>query len=112
MVVLIAAYRVRAARRGNGPKSLPPNADLSTTDVCLERSHSVEIAFLVLATLYGLTLPLKSSLVLIDSAVLITIFVVYIVRIARAPAEEPHLVGPAQLVGTLAPNTRRIVVGL
>jgi cation:H+ antiporter len=112
MVVLIAAYRIRAARRGEGPQPLPPNVDLTTTDVKLERSHSVEIAFLVLATLYGLTLPFKSSLVLIDSAVLITIFVVYIVRIARAPAEEPHLVGPAQLIGTLAPTTRRVVVGL
>ena len=112
MVVLIAAYRIRAARRGEGPQPLPPNVDLTTTDVKLERSHSVEIAFLVLATVYGLTLPFKSSLVLIDSAVLITIFVVYIVRIARAPAEEPHLVGPAQLIGTLAPTTRRVVVGL
>ena len=112
MVVLIAAYRIRAARRGEGPQPLPANVDLTTTDVKLERTHSVEIAFLVLATLYGLTLPFKSSLILIDSAVLVTIFVVYIVRIARAPAEEPHLVGPAQLIGTLAPTTRRVVVGL
>jgi cation:H+ antiporter len=112
MVVLVAAYRIRAARRGKGPQPLPPGADLTTTDVQLERSHSIEIAFLVLATIYGLTLPLKSSLILIDSAVLVTIFVVYIFRIARAPAEEPHLVGPAQLIGTLAPTTRRIVVGL
>ena len=34
--------------------------------------------------------------------VLIAIFVVYMIRIARAPAEEPHLVGPAQLIGDAA----------
>jgi cation:H+ antiporter len=112
MVVLIAAYRVRAARRGKGPDPLPPNADLTTTDVQLERSHSVEIAFLVLATLYGLTLPFKSSLILFDSVVLITIFVAYIIRIARAPAEEPHLVGPALLIGSLDVTRRRIAVAL
>jgi cation:H+ antiporter len=113
MVVLLAAYRVRAARRGKGPRPLPPDVDLSTTDVRLQRSHSVEIAFLVLATLYGLTLPLKSTLTLFDSAVLVTIFGLYVFRLARAPAEEPHLVGPAQLIGALLPETkRRVIVGL
>jgi cation:H+ antiporter len=112
MVVFIAAYRVRAARRGKGPRPLPPGTDLSTTDIRLERSHSVEIAFLVIATLYGLTLPLKSTLTLFDSAVLVTIFALYMLRIARAPAEEPHLVGPAQLIGTLPETKRRAVVGL
>jgi cation:H+ antiporter len=112
MVVLIAAHRVRAARRGKGPRPLPPNVDLSSTDIELERSHSVEIAFLVLATLYGLTLPLKQSLILFDSAVLVTIFVAYMLRIARAPAEEPHLVGPAQLIGCQPPARRRLIVAL
>jgi cation:H+ antiporter len=112
MVVLIAAYRVRAARRGKGPRPLPPNVNLSTTDIELERSHSVEIAFLVLATLYGLTLPLKRSLTLFDSAVLVTIFVVYMFRVARAPAEAPHLVGPAQLIGCQPPAKRRLIVVL
>src|SRR5262245_42140274 len=88
MDVLIAVYRVRGARSGKGRDPVPLNSALSTTDVQLERSHSVEIAFLVLATLYGLTLPFKSSLILFDSVVLITIFVAYIIRIARAPAEE------------------------
>src|SRR5436853_399149 len=63
--------------------------------VRLERSHSVEIAYLALATIYCLTLPLRHSITLIDAAVLISVFVLYTVRISRAPAEEPHLVGPA-----------------
>jgi cation:H+ antiporter len=112
MVVLVAAWRVRAARRGKGPRPLPPGTDLSTTDICLERSHSVEIAFLAIATIYGLTLPLKSSLTLFDSVVLVTIFALYMFRIARAPAEEPHLVGPAELIGRLPVTKRRLVVAL
>ena len=77
----------------------------------LGRSHSVEIAFLVVATVYSLTLPLKRTLTLFDSVVLIGLFVAYLVRIARAPAEEPHLVGPAELIGSLPTTRRRVVVG-
>jgi cation:H+ antiporter len=112
VVVLLAAYRIRQARAGKGPRRLPPGTDLATTDVALERSHSVEIAFLVVATLYGLTLPLKRTLTLLDAAVLVVIFVAYMLRIARAPAEEPHLVGPAQLIGELPETKRRAVVAL
>jgi cation:H+ antiporter len=112
MVVLVAAWRVRQARRGRGPRPLPSGVDLTTTDIELERSHSVEIAFLAIATVYGLTLPLKASLTLFDSAVLVTVFALYMYRIARAPAEEPHLVGPAQLIGRLPERRRRSAVAL
>jgi cation:H+ antiporter len=42
--------------------------------------------------------------------VLIGLFIAYTVRIARAPAEEPHLVGPARWVGCFAPARRRAAV--
>jgi cation:H+ antiporter len=80
--------------------------------VRLERSHSVEIAFLAIATLYSLTLPLKRRLTLFDALVLIGVFLLYMARISRAPAEEPHLVGPAELIGRLPTPRRRAVVGL
>src|SRR5204863_9128657 len=38
------------------------------------------------------------------------LFVLYAIRISRAPAEEPHLVGPARLIGDLPPARRRTVV--
>lgn len=79
-------------------------------EIRLERSHSVELAFLVVATMYSLTLPLKSSITLVDAAVLVTIFVLYTIRISRAPAEEPHLVGPARWVGCFSVRSRRITV--
>src|SRR5262249_37644550 len=52
LVVLIAAYRLRQARKGKVER-IPPGTDLTQTEVHLERSHSVEISFLVVATLYG-----------------------------------------------------------
>jgi cation:H+ antiporter len=100
MVVFIAWYRARARRR-------------PIREIRLERSHSVEVAFLGLATVYGLSLPLKQSITLVDSAVLVAIFAAYTVRVSRAPAEEPHLVGPARYLATFSTSTRRIwVVGL
>ncbi|HEX5588599.1 MAG TPA: sodium:proton exchanger [Acidimicrobiia bacterium] len=106
MVVLLAAWRITRIARRRGYRG---EID---TDVHLERPHAIEISFLALATVYSLTLPFKSTLTLVDSAVLISIFVVFVFRIARSPAEEPHLVGPARLVGSLPVVQRRVAVGV
>ena len=97
MVVFIAAYRSRKR---------PPVMN----EIRLERSHSVEVSFLALATVYSLTLPLKDHITIVDSIVLVGIFVAYTVRISRAPAEEPHLVGPARLIGGFRTRRRRVAV--
>jgi len=79
----------------------------------LERTHAVELSYLSVATVYSLTLPLKNSITLIDSVVLVSLFVLYMVRISKAPAEEPHLVGPAEALGQLDTVKRRAaVIGL
>src|SRR5262245_7524982 len=106
LVVLLAAWRMRSIARKRG------YTGEIDTEVKLDRDHSIEIAFLMVATIYSLTLPLKRTLTLFASVILIGLFVGYLVRIARAPAETPHLVGPAELIGKLQPRTRRIVVGL
>jgi cation:H+ antiporter len=103
MVVLLAAWQIRRRRRTGVPAPV-------TTDVELGRTQTVEIAFLVLATLYGLTLPLRSTLTLFDAAVLVTLFGWYLVRVARVPTEPPHLVGPALAISTLPVARRRAVV--
>ena len=77
-----------------------------TKEVRLERSHSVEIAFLTLACCFSLSLPLFHSISMFQGAVLVSIFVLYTIRVSRAPAEVPHLVGPAEWMGTF-PTTRR-----
>jgi cation:H+ antiporter len=97
MVVFIAVYR---------SKRRPP----VLREVALERSHAVEVSFLALATVYSLTLPLKHSITPFDAVILVGIFVAYTIRISRAPAEEPHLVGPARLVGTFSTVNRRLAV--
>jgi cation:H+ antiporter len=106
LVVLLAAWRMRVIARREGYDG--PIDD----EVHLDRSHSVEIAFLLVATAYSLTLPLKHTLTLFDSVVLIALFVGYLVRVARAPAEEPHLVGPSLVIGRLPQRQRRIVVAV
>ena len=106
MVVLLAAWRMtRIARRRGYTGEID-------TDVHLERPHAIEISFLAIATLYSLTLPLKRTLTLIDAAILISIFGAFVWRIARAPSEEPHLVGPARIIGSLPETQRRIAVGV
>lgn len=80
--------------------------------VTLERSHSIEISYLMLATAYSLTLPLKSSVTLIDAAVLIAIFVSYTIRVSRGAQEDPELVGPSRYLGSIGKRARRVVVAL
>src|SRR6476646_4071889 len=68
-VVLIAAWRLTRTARQQGYEG-PVD-----TEVHLDRSHSIEIAFLAIATLYSLTLPLKHNLTLFDAGVLVLLFV-------------------------------------
>jgi cation:H+ antiporter len=80
--------------------------------VDLEPEHGLELVVLLAATVYAFILPFKGNLTLLDMAVLIGLFVFYVWRIARLPAEQPHLVGPAQLIGSLPTATRRLVTGV
>ena len=109
MVVFIAWYRTR---RRNGKALKVGEKTWPWRGVVLERTHSVEISYLAVATVYSLTLPMKSSITLIDATILIGIFVLYTVRISRAPAEEPHLVGPARYLGSFADGPRRATIGV
>jgi cation:H+ antiporter len=114
MVVFIAWWRARSReRRRPRRRSVPGRDRAETAEVRLERTHSVEVAFLGLATVYSLTLPLKHSVTLVDALVLVAIFGAYTWRVSRAPAEQPHLFGPARFLGSLgAPARRAWVVGL
>lgn len=99
LVVFIAWYRIR---RRDGAETAK-----RWEGIRLDRSHSVELAYLAVATIYSLTLPLKHSVTPFDAAVLVTIFVLYTIRVSRAPSEEPHLVGPARYLGTFTTPLRR-----
>ncbi|HEV3401029.1 MAG TPA: hypothetical protein VG078_04335 [Acidimicrobiales bacterium] len=99
MVVFVAWTRWRAKR-------------MPDREIELERSRQVELSFLVVASLYSLTLPLKRTVSLLDAVILVGIFVAYTVRISRAPAEEPHLIGPAGTIGLLPEGRRRATVAI
>ncbi len=97
LVVFIAFWRWR--RQGD-PRD----------GIRLARSNSVELAFLALACAYSLTLPFKRTITLLDAVILVGIFVAYTIRIGKAPAAEPHLIGPAAWIGSFPRRRRRASV--
>jgi cation:H+ antiporter len=78
----------------------------------LPRSRCVELVFLILATLYSFVIPLKGTISLLDTVVLVGCFAGYVWRTAKAEVEEPELLGPAQALGVLRPALRRTAVVL
>jgi cation:H+ antiporter len=72
------------------------------------------LVFLGLATLFSFTIVARQHLSLIDSGVLISMFVVYLLLSSRTPpADEVPLVGPAQAIAALPLRWRwAAVVGL
>lgn len=77
--------------------------------VRLERSHSIEIFFLLLATIYSFVIPWKGTISPWDSLVLVGCFTAYIVFASRIPHAEPELVGPAEMIASLPKRRRRAV---
>ncbi len=105
LVVLVASLAALRANRES--RSSHPGR------VALAPTMSAEVVFLGMATLYSLTLPLRTSLTLIDAAVFVAIFVCYARRLAKAPVEEPDLLGVAAWLGGKRKARRRgAVVGL
>ncbi len=99
VVVALYCWRARAAgRRG-----------LEATGVSIERSQSIEVAYLGLATIYSFIIPLKGTLGLVDLVILVTIFGFYAMHVARQPTEEPEAIGPAKLIGAM---TNRLRLGM
>ncbi|MHB8869603.1 MAG: sodium:calcium antiporter [Thermoleophilia bacterium] len=80
------------------------------TRVELEEGHGLELIVLAAASLYAFSMPLKGSISLVDFVVMLALFAFYMYRVAKMPSEEPHLVGPARLVGELTPWLRRTVM--
>jgi len=78
----------------------------------LEPSHKIEIFYLGLATLYSFVIPFKKQLDLLDAAILITIFVLYIRAASRAAHVEPELEGPTEMIAGWGVQPRRVVTVL
>lgn len=77
--------------------------------VVLESTHKTELFFLMIATLYAITIPLKGTLNLFDTVILFGIFIWYIAIIIRKPVESEEIEGPAQAIAAL-PKQKRLIV--
>jgi len=104
LVILVGTWRVKKTNA-----NLEEAEGSTPVEVNLSRPQSVDIAFLTIASLYGLTLFLKDSITLWDAAILVGIYVAYMIRLSGASAAEPHLVGPSAYIGALPRRTRRIL---
>jgi cation:H+ antiporter len=75
--------------------------------VALSGHRRTELGFLLLATLWAFTIPLRGNVSFIDLAVLGAIFVGYVWRAAMAESEEPELFGPPLAIAAMGRRNRR-----
>ncbi|MEO8219030.1 MAG: sodium:proton exchanger [Acidobacteriota bacterium] len=94
LVVLLAVWAWR--RRG-----------VRVVSVELNRTQSISITFLAIATIYSLHFPFRGTINLLDTVILLTIFVAYVIRIRKTPKEKPDLLGPGIYIGNLPAVPRR-----
>jgi cation:H+ antiporter len=81
-------------------------------EVKLRPEQRVDIGYLLMATLWAFSIPIRGNLWWPDLVVLGTLFVAYIIRAAREEPEAPELIGAAAALGELPERTRRISVVL
>lgn len=79
-------------------------------EIVLPREQAVEVNYLALATLYSFVIPAKGTLSVVDTAVLLGIFLGYARAASRAHHAEPHLDGPAAAIAALPTAGRRAAV--
>ncbi len=70
----------------------------------------LELGFLLLATIYSLVIPIKGTLSIIDTIVLVAIFGLYVARALKSEHEEHPLVGPALMLHKRLPPRGRVTV--
>ncbi len=73
----------------------------------LEAAQGIEIATLLVATLYSFVIPLKKSLTVWDAAFFLALFGIYLFRASRADHVEPKLGGPSEWMATFRLPLRR-----
>ncbi len=83
---------------------------IKSFSVPLDRGMALEISFLSLATLYSFTLPIRRAISPLDALILVGLYCAYISFAARAPKGNVELIGPAQLIASMKPLLRHILV--
>jgi cation:H+ antiporter len=77
--------------------------------VILRSVQRTDVGFLLVATLWAFSVPIRGELGLLDLFVLGGLFIAYILRAAREEVEHPELIGAAAAIGVLPTVTRRVV---
>ncbi len=77
--------------------------------IYLEAEQRVELLTLVIATLYAFVIPLKRTFSLIDTLVLVGLFVVYMIQSSKATHVVPELEGPPARVAVFPRAWRRLI---
>lgn len=72
----------------------------------------LELAMLFAATLYAFLLPLKRTLSIVDTALFLSLFILYIRGAGRGRVEEPGLAGPPERLALLPRGWRRMATVL
>ena len=78
----------------------------------LRGALSLEITMLAIATALTLIIFITGQLYLVLAVVLVALYLVYLWASSRQSSEEPELMGPALLIGTLPAWQRRSTVAL
>ncbi|TWE27765.1 cation:H+ antiporter [Prauserella muralis] len=113
VVVFVGALGYRARRRRGEYDDAEGEQGGGPYVSRLRRLATVDVVVLGAASLYMLHMPFRSTLSLVDTAVLLAMFGFYVARISRAPQEEPEFIGPPALIARASTAWRRtIVVGL
>ena len=100
LIYLTAAYFQR--RRGQGP----------LRKIVLDEHHAVEIVGLLLPLLYVPVIAFKGTLTIYDGAVLLAMYIAYLVVLSKLPAEDHEEIDDLEAVPkaiVLAPRTKRIL---
>ena len=88
LAALAAARRARRTATGAGGSADTQDEPTDGHAVQLHRVQVVELAYLAVASAYALTLPLRSTLTIVDAVILFAIFGAYLWRV-RAVEHEP-----------------------
>jgi len=80
------------------------------SQIVLDSAQGIEIAALLAATLYSFIIPWKGTLSLLDTAVLLGLFSVYLLGASRAAHVEPELAGPAAAMARWPRDRRRLTM--
>jgi len=81
-----------------------------THGIQLAPGRRLELSFLAAASVYSLIIPFTRRLAPYDSAVLLSLFGLYLWRAAGGERTEPELIGVAEVVGSLPAARRRTAV--